>query len=266
MARTDIAGLLTGISSGGIDPVTAGRAEQQRLAIGAQRAQGVRIGLLGAMGKDPRTTSEKLQMAMSQLDLSDPADLRKLAQIQQATGDLTGAAKTAAALQQLQQEDQKQNTRQALLRIARAQGNDEMVEFIEAGGSLGTASSVLFRAEKAPEKPAAPATLSSEEFKNYESTLKSILPTVAEENWPESISVEGTFRGRNVKKKEQLRPVFIKAEELRRLNPNMSLENALRQASNLPLVANDSTSSVVSTEATTGIDTYEGKPIVGARE
>ena len=66
MARTDIAGLLTGISSGGIDPVTAGSAEQQRLAFGAQRAQGVRRGLLGAMGKDPRTTSEKLQMAMSQ--------------------------------------------------------------------------------------------------------------------------------------------------------------------------------------------------------
>jgi len=96
MARTDIAGLLTGISSGGIDPVTAGSAEQQRLAFGAQRAQGVRRGLLGAMGKDASTPAEKLQMAMAQLDLSDPADLRKLAQIQQATGDLAGAAKTAA--------------------------------------------------------------------------------------------------------------------------------------------------------------------------
>jgi len=59
--------------------------------------------------------------------------------------------------------------------------------------------------------------------------------------------------------------VFIKAEELRRLDPNMSLENALRQASNLPLIANDSTSSVVSTEVATGTDTYEGTPIVGAR-
>ncbi len=265
MARTDIAGLLTGISSGGIDPVTAGSAEQQRLAFGAQRAQGVRRGLLGAMGKDPRTTSEKLQMAMAQLDLSNPADLRKLAGIQQATGRFAEAAKTAAAIQQLQQEEQKQNTRQALLRIARAQGNDEMVEFIESGGDLNTASSVLFRAEKAPEKPTAQAALSSEEFKNYNAILESILPTIAEENWPESISVEGTFRGRNVKKKNQLRPVFIKAEELRRLNPNMSLENALRQASNLPLIANDSASSVVSTEVATGTDTYEGTPIVGAR-
>jgi hypothetical protein len=39
MARTDIAGLLTGVPSGGIDPVTAGNAEQQRLAFGAQRAE-----------------------------------------------------------------------------------------------------------------------------------------------------------------------------------------------------------------------------------
>ena len=104
MARTDIAGLLTGISSGGIDPVTAGSAEQQRLAFGAQRAQGVRRGLLGAMGKDPRTTSEKLQMAMAQLDMSNPDDLRKIAQIQQATGDLAGAAQTAARIKQMQNE------------------------------------------------------------------------------------------------------------------------------------------------------------------
>jgi hypothetical protein len=43
MARQDIAGLLTGVPSGGIDPVTAGNAEQQRLAFGAQRAQGLQL-------------------------------------------------------------------------------------------------------------------------------------------------------------------------------------------------------------------------------
>jgi len=265
MAKTDIAGLLTGVPSGGIDPMMGGNIAQQRLAFGAQQAQGLQRAARGLMGQSRGTPAEQLQMAMAQLDLSNPADLRKLAGIQQATGRFAEAAKTAAAIQQLQQEEQKQNTRQALLRIARAQGNDEMVEFIESGGDLNTASSVLFRAEKAPEKPTAQATLSSEEFKNYNAILESILPTIAEENWPESISVEGTFRGRNVKKKNQLRPVFIKAEELRRLNPNMSLENALRQASNLPLIANDSASSVVSTEVATGTDTYEGTPIVGAR-
>jgi len=107
MARTDIAGLLTGISSGGIDPVTAGSAEQQRLAFGARRAQGVRRGLLGAMGKDASTPAEKLQMAMAQLDMSNPDDLRKIAQIQQATGDIAGAAQTAARIKQMQEQESK---------------------------------------------------------------------------------------------------------------------------------------------------------------
>jgi len=111
MARQDIAGLLTGISSGGIDPVTAGNAEQQRLAFGAQRAQGMQRNLRSAMGQDPRTPAEKLQMAMASLDLSKPEDLRKLAGIQQATGDLTGAAKTAAAVRELELEG---NTRTAV--------------------------------------------------------------------------------------------------------------------------------------------------------
>ena len=56
------------------------------------------------MGQDTMTPSEQLQMAMAQLDLSNPADLRKLAGIQQATGDLAGAAKTAAGIRELELE------------------------------------------------------------------------------------------------------------------------------------------------------------------
>ena len=104
MARTDIAGLLTGVPSGGIDPVTAGNAEQQRLAFGAQRAQGLQRATRGLMGQDTRTPSEQLQMAMAQLDMSNPDDLRKIAQIQQATGDLAGAAQTAARIKQMQEQ------------------------------------------------------------------------------------------------------------------------------------------------------------------
>ena len=112
MARTDIAGLLTGMPSNRPDPMAmGGNAAQQRLAFGAQRAQGLQRGVRGLMNKDPRTTSEKLQMAMASLDLSKPEDLRKLASIQQATGDLTGAAKTAASIREL---ESKGNTRTAL--------------------------------------------------------------------------------------------------------------------------------------------------------
>jgi hypothetical protein len=42
---------------------------------------------------------------MAQLDLSKPEDLRKLASVQQATGDLAGAAQTAARIQAMKQAD-----------------------------------------------------------------------------------------------------------------------------------------------------------------
>jgi hypothetical protein len=100
MARTDIAGLLTGMPSSRPDPMGAGiNSEQQRLAFGAQRAEGLQRGMRGLMGGDTRTPAEQLQMAMAQLDLSKPEDLRKLASVQQATGDLAGAAQTAARIQ-----------------------------------------------------------------------------------------------------------------------------------------------------------------------
>ncbi len=104
MARTDIAGLLTGVPSGGIDPMTVGNAEQQRLAFGAQRAQGLQRAARGLMGQSRGTPAEQLQMAMAQLDMSNPDDLRKIAQIQQATGDLAGAAQTAARIKQMQEQ------------------------------------------------------------------------------------------------------------------------------------------------------------------
>lgn len=127
MARTDIAGLLTGISSGGIDPVTAGNAEQQRLAFGAQRAQGMQRSLRSAMGQDPRTPAEKLQMAMASLDLSKSEDLRKLAGIQQATGDLAGAARTAAAVRELGVESDTRNAlAEALDKLGRPQEAEQV--------------------------------------------------------------------------------------------------------------------------------------------
>ena len=143
MARTDIARLLTGMPSNRPDPMAmGGNAAQQRLAFGAQRAQGLQRGVRGMMGKDPRTTSEKLQMAMAQLDRSNPDDLRKIAQLQQATGDLVGAAKTAASLQQLEQD---QKIRLTLIKRAKTLGNNDMVEFLSNGGDIGAATTILFR-------------------------------------------------------------------------------------------------------------------------
>ena len=113
MARQDIAGLLTGMPSKRPDPMGMGvNSEQQRLAFGAQRAQGMERGLRSAMGQGP-TTAEKLQMAMAQLDPSKAGDLRKIAQIQQATGDFAGAAQTAARIKKMQEEEKAQELKQS---------------------------------------------------------------------------------------------------------------------------------------------------------
>lgn len=59
MANRDIAGLLTGISSQGIDPLATLTPEQQRLQMGAQAAQRMGGGLRGALGLGP-TTQQKI--------------------------------------------------------------------------------------------------------------------------------------------------------------------------------------------------------------
>ena len=145
MARTDIAGLLTGVPSGGIDPVTAGNAEQQRLAFGAQRAQGMQRGFRGAMGQDTRSPAERLQMAMANLDLSKSEDLRKLAQIQQATGDLAGAAKTAAMITEREKE---KVYRENLVTKAKQLGLDDTADVVAGGGSTELAEKQVLEAEE----------------------------------------------------------------------------------------------------------------------
>jgi hypothetical protein len=224
MARTDIAGLLTGIPSGRPDPMgMGGNASQQRLAFGAQRAEGLQRGVRGMMGQDPRTTSEKLQMAMASLDLSKPEDLRKLAGIQQATGDLAGAAKTAAALRQV---DQDQAVRLTLIKRAKTAGNDDMVEFLTNGGDIGAATTILFRQAPDIKKPS-DAGLTDNEIILYDSILGKIDPR-GEDYIPlnELSSSEKTI-------------VFQRAEEAvsaaRDAGQTLTREQALRQVLKQPL-------------------------------
>lgn len=224
MARQDIAGLLTGMPSSRPDPMAmGGNAEQQRLAFGAQRAQGLQRGVRGMMGKDPRTASEKLQMAMASLDLSKPEDLRKLAGIQQATGDLVGAAKTAASLQQLEQD---QKIRLTLIKRAKTLGNNDMVEFLSNGGDIGAATTILFRQQPDIKKPS-DAGLTDNEIILYDSIL-SKLDQRSEDYIPfnELSSSEKTI-------------VFQRAEEAvstaKDKGVRLSREQALRQVLKQPL-------------------------------
>jgi len=138
MARTDIAGLLTGVPSGGIDPMAVGGTPaQQRLAFGAQRAQGLQRAARGLMGQDTRTPSEQLQMAMAQLDMSNPDDLRRIAQIQQATGDVAGAAQTAARIKQMQEQERKAEATglraSSMSQALKVAGHEDLARQVELG-------------------------------------------------------------------------------------------------------------------------------------
>jgi hypothetical protein len=107
MARQDIAGLLTGISSTQqpVQPIpgTPGFRGQ----FGAARAQGLGAGLGRMMRGGEPSTQERIQGALSKLDLNNPDDLATLAKVQQARGDLAGAAQTASKIEALKQYQEK---------------------------------------------------------------------------------------------------------------------------------------------------------------
>jgi len=108
MARQDIAGLLTGISSTQRPNPNASAADW-RMQFGQQQAgrlgsavRGVQSGLLG--GAPVATPQEAMQMGLGKLDLGTVEGLSSLARVQQLSGDIAGAAQTAARIKQMQNE------------------------------------------------------------------------------------------------------------------------------------------------------------------
>ena len=145
MARQDIAGLLTGMPSKRPDPMgMGGNSEQQRLAFGAQRAQGMERGLRSAMGQGP-TTAEKLQMAMADLDLNKTEDLKKLASIMQATGDFAGASKIASTIGDRRK---SQLRRDSLITQAKKLNLEDTADLLVGGGPIELAEKQILEAEE----------------------------------------------------------------------------------------------------------------------
>ena len=108
MARQDIAGLLTGISSTQ-KPNPNASAADWRMQFGQQQAgrlgsavRGVQSGLLG--GAPVATPQEAIQMGLGKLDLGTVEGLSSLARVQQLSGDIAGAAQTAARIKQMQEQ------------------------------------------------------------------------------------------------------------------------------------------------------------------
>jgi hypothetical protein len=146
MAGLDYAGLLTGISpqSAKIDPFSLPTAGQQRMAFGAQQAQGVQRAGEGLFNLQSQNPVELAKTKLIGLDPSDPEYQNKFIKLL----SIADPAKAAEARKQALEQDKKVNQRAALLKMARAQGNESMVTWLEADGDLKTAASVLLKEPK----------------------------------------------------------------------------------------------------------------------
>ena len=139
MARQDIAGLLTGISSTQ-QPVQQAVPGSPNFygEFMAARGRGLQRGLGGLLRGGEPSTQERIQGAISQLDLNNPDDLATLAKVQQARGDLAGAAQTLAKSNRLQQEQasvkQTLKTRQSLItRLSQDKKYENVIPLIASG-------------------------------------------------------------------------------------------------------------------------------------
>lgn len=105
MARQDIAGLLTGISSTQ-QPVQQAVPGSPNFygEFMAARGRGLQQGLGGLLRGGEPSPQEKIQGAIAKLDLSSPDDLNKLAKVLQARGDLAGAAQAIAKAKEIEKQ------------------------------------------------------------------------------------------------------------------------------------------------------------------
>ena len=143
MAQT-LAGLLTGVPQNAIDPNLS--VQQQQLALGASAADMMGSGLRSMTGQQSQgDRAAGLQMAMSKLDLNDTEDLTKLARIMQATGDMAGAGKIAALIQD---KKLKGKQREGLIKQAKGLGLDQTVDMLTSGGDVETATKQILEAEE----------------------------------------------------------------------------------------------------------------------
>ena len=242
---TDIMGLLTGVSKQGVDPLTAGSFRERQLQMGAERARGLQRAVRGMLGGGAPIQEQiqaglinkqlKEQQVLANANLGDIDSLKALATQQQAQGDLSGAMTTTRRIEQLEKQE---SLKQTLLKVAKAQGNQEIMDMINDGADLDIVYRMLTQSSG---KPPAPAVLSETEKENYYTILEQLVDKVLEESLdgktrflPQLITDEKLIgSGRKLKSMKDLTSFFFRVEEARRNNPNIPLESIMLQLSGL---------------------------------
>ncbi len=84
MAKTDIMGLLTGVSSQGLDPMTALTPAQQRMEFGARRAKGLTGAVRGMLGGAPSIQEQLVQAAGQKMQADEAKRKEQIARVAEA--------------------------------------------------------------------------------------------------------------------------------------------------------------------------------------
>jgi hypothetical protein len=147
----DLVGLLTGISNTQqpmqpMQPIagTPGFAGM----FGAQQAQGLASGLGRIARQGAPSNQERMQEAVSKLDLGSVDGLTTLAKLQQIQGDLAGASQTVAKIKKLQEQKQagvvQQEKKEAIVSYVEAAFPDkpELLDLAQKGISLDEIKSI----------------------------------------------------------------------------------------------------------------------------
>ena len=237
---TDIMGLLTGVSKQGIDPMLSQLTpSQQRMEFGRQSAQGIQRAVSGMFGGGASIQEQiqaglinkklKEQQVLANTDIGDVESLRDAVKVLQSQGK---SSEAMAVMRKIEQLESQETLKQTLLKVAKAQGNQEIMDMINSGADLNVVGRLLLTQSN---QPPAPARLSEVKKDDYFDILKQIIEKydIDENQLTKLISDEATLYGRNLKSKTDLTSFFMQVEEFRRLNPDMPLESIMLQLSGL---------------------------------
>ena len=237
----DYSGLLTGISK---DPkaeaaemlAQSAIAQNPNLYAGTQYAMGqaprreaaMRQAAGGLLGRDLRSPAERARQELQQMSTSpdfnpsEPAQQKKLL-------ELARVVNPAEAVKVASQIEQQNALRNSLIKIARAQGNTEIEEFLKAGGNPSKAAEVLFRKQSNTSKSIVMTQAKEAEFLTRWGQLTD------EQKKAAGVMVPGRLYGIN-QDPALLNQLFARAEYIYQNNPTKAgraaaLDQAIMEAS-----------------------------------
>jgi hypothetical protein len=243
----DYSGLLTGISK---DPkaeaaemlAQSAIAQNPNLYAGTQYAVGqaprreaaMRQAVGGMLGKDLRSPAERARQELQQLSSSpdfnpsEPEQQKKLLELARVVNPVE-AVKVASQI------EQQNALRNSLLKIARAQGNTEIEEFLKGGGDPAKAAEVLFRKKSNTSKSIVMTQAKEAEFLNRWGQL------TEKQKLASGAAVPGKFYG-ITQDSTKLNQLFARAEYIYHNNPTRggraaALDQAITESlSNVPAI------------------------------